>query len=685
MKPVQLLTLASLLSQGTLACIEHLLQARTPDPNATSIRQREPTPRTKTAINNVHVFDGTKLTPLQTIIIDGEHITTNTSNIETTVDGKGGSPNMWSTPTMNIARYAFSNPLLLQFIGHQIGGRAATRMYTRTSWPFTLLASRSWQVQMPLGLLMPTSPVPLGLTLHFELENLVEAGLMTVEALCAATELAAQHHRLTDRGKIAPGMRADLILLNSNPLANISNTRDIAKMWVGGIEYKDVANSTGVSNVPAHITGKGGASGPGSGSGSGGSGPNGISEAGAVASTSDFAHNRAMSDSKAAQPPDPEMANEKSSIEPEAQQNTSSYAQNKQSFSAFASLGLLDRFLAIWIFLAMAVGIILGNFAPSMSPALAKGTFVGEFFAILIRHINAWIAVGLLVMMYPILCKVQYESLHQLLTKRALWKQIGFSVVVNWIVAPFLMLGLSWAFLPDKSHLRIGLILVGLGRCIAMVLIWNALAGGNNDYCAILVAVNSILQMVLFAPLAIFFLRVISDENDIVSISYSVVATSVAAFLGIPLGAAILTRFSLRFIAGPAWYERVFIRFVSPWSLIGLLYTILVLFAEQGHQVVHQIVSVLRVAAPLVVYFTIVFFTTVGICRMLGFEYQFLVTQSFTAASNNFELAIAVAIATFGPDSDEALASTVGPLIEVPVLLGLVYALRWVAGRWGWK
>ncbi|KAL7911723.1 sodium bile acid symporter family domain-containing protein [Trichoderma velutinum] len=381
---------------------------------------------------------------------------------------------------------------------------------------------------------------------------------------------------------------------------------------------------------------------------------------------------------------EPEMKQEKPSNDIEAQQTDSddahhidgSNAQQKRSFSAFASLGLLDRFLAVWIFLAMAVGIILGNFVPSMSPALEKGKFVG---------VSVPIAIGLLVMMYPILCKVQYESLHKLLNKKELWKQIGFSIVVNWIIAPFLMLGLSWAFLPDKSHLRIGLILVGLGRCIAMVLIWNALAGGNNDYCAILVAVNSILQIVLFAPLAIFFLNVISDENDKIPISYSVVATSVAAFLGIPLGAAVITRFSLRFIAGPAWYDRIFIRFVSPWSLIGLLYTILVLFAAQGHQVVHQIVSVLRVAAPLVVYFAIVFFTTVSICRMLGFEYQFLVTQSFTAASNNFELAIAVAVATFGPNSDEALASTVGPLIEVPVLLGLVYALRWVANRWGWK
>ncbi|KAF3076314.1 Arsenical-resistance protein Acr3 [Trichoderma lentiforme] len=367
-----------------------------------------------------------------------------------------------------------------------------------------------------------------------------------------------------------------------------------------------------------------------------------------------------MSDHKAMEAQDasePDLRQEKPSTDIEAQQTDSHDArhindnnvQQKRSFSAFASLGLLDRFLAVWIFLAMAIGIILGNFVPSMSPALEKGKFVG----VSVSH-------GELLLLFDnALQDTDSQKLAQL--------------------------ALSWAFLPDKSHLRTGLILVGLGRCIAMVLIWNALAGGNNDYCAILVAVNSILQIVLFAPLAIFFLNVISDENDIAPISYSVVATSVAAFLGIPLGAAVITRFGLRCIAGPAWYDRIFIRFVSPWSLIGLLYTILVLFAAQGHQVVHQIVSVLRVAAPLVVYFAIVFFTTVGICRMLGFEYQFLVTQSFTAASNNFELAIAVAVATFGPNSDEALASTVGPLIEVPVLLGLVYALRWVANRWGWK
>lgn len=218
-----------------------------------------------------------------------------------------------------------------------------------------------------------------------------------------------------------------------------------------------------------------------------------------------------------------------------------------------------------------------------------------------------------------------------------------------------------------------------------MVLIWNGLAGGDSEYCAILVAINSILQMALYAPMAIFFISIISGEEGALEVSYSTVATSVAVFLGIPLGAAVITRFSLRAMLGSDWYERVFLRIVSPWSLIGLLYTILILFASQGHQVVHQIVSVIRVAAPLIVYFIIIFFATLLVARKWGFGYPLSTTQSFTAASNNFELAIAVAIATYGPGSDQALAATVGPLIEVPVLLGLVYLLRWVSDRWTWR
>ena len=219
-----------------------------------------------------------------------------------------------------------------------------------------------------------------------------------------------------------------------------------------------------------------------------------------------------------------------------------------------------------------------------------------------------------------------------------------------------------------------------------MVLIWTGLAGGDNEYCAILVAINSVLQMVLFAPLALLFIVVISrgttGDGDI---SYTVVAKSVAVFLGIPLGAAVITRVTLRKVIGPSWYEKQFLKWISPWSLIGLIFTILILFASQGKQVVHQIVSVVRVAAPLIVYFAIIFLATVWITRKLGFGYRLACTQSFTAASNNFELAIAVAVATFGVDSDQALAATVGPLIEVPVLLGLVYVIKWYGRRTKWQ
>ncbi|KFY90353.1 hypothetical protein V498_06024 [Pseudogymnoascus sp. VKM F-4517 (FW-2822)] len=369
-------------------------------------------------------------------------------------------------------------------------------------------------------------------------------------------------------------------------------------------------------------------------------------------------------------------------------------SRNASKESAFKGLGLLDRFLAVWIFLAMAIGIILGNFVDNVGPALQKGTFVG---------VSIPIAVGLLVMMYPILCKVQFETLHHVFREREVWIQILFSIVLNWIIAPLIMvpalsssslttptnprylqLALSWAFLPDKPSLREGLILVGIARCIAMVLIWTSLAGGSTSYCAILVAINSLLQMVLFAPLAILYITIIS-RGTASPISYAVAAQSVAVFLGIPLGAAILTRLILRRVCGGDWYDRVFVRFISPLSLLGLLFTILVLFASQGRNVVQQIVSVVRVAAPLIVYFALIFFLTLLACYKLGFGYKVSTTQAFTAASNNFELAIAVAVAAFGPDSEQALAATVGPLVEVPVLLGLVYVVKWVGKRRGWK
>jgi len=375
-------------------------------------------------------------------------------------------------------------------------------------------------------------------------------------------------------------------------------------------------------------------------------------------------------------PPDLAAQDLKGNPDPEKQQQNAEEAPNVAKTSAFKSLGWLDRFLAVWIFLAMAVGIILGEFVPNTGPALQKEMFVG---------VSVPIAIGLLVMIYPIMCKVRFETLHRVFKTREIWKQIAFSILLNWIIAPLLMLGLAWAFLPDEAGLREGLILVGLARCIAMVLIWIGLSGGDGEYGAILVAINSILQMVLFAPLAILFIKVISHEEGPLDIGYSTVAKSVAAFLGIPLGAAIITRFGLRKLAGPKWYDQMFVKLISPWSLIGLLYTIIVLFASQGDHVVHQVVSVVRVAAPLVVYFAVIFFSTLFVTHKLGFGYKLASTQSFTAASNNFELAIAVAVATYGPNSDQALASTVGPLIEVPVLLGLVYVIKYIGKKRGWK
>ena len=211
------------------------------------------------------------------------------------------------------------------------------------------------------------------------------------------------------------------------------------------------------------------------------------------------------------------------------------------------------------------------------------------------------------------------------------------------------------------------------------------MAGGDSQYCAILVAINSVLQMVLYAPFAVFFIKVISHSTTSISLSYSTVATSVAVFLGIPLGAAIATRLTIRTFISVSWYDETFLKWVSPLSLIGLLYTILVLFASEGHQVVHQIVSVVRVAAPLIVYFIVIFGLTLWTTWRFGFGYSLAATQSFTGASNNFELAIAVAVSTFGTNSDQALATTVGPLIEVPVLLSLVYLVRWVGRRYDWK
>ncbi|KAF1985520.1 arsenical-resistance protein ACR3 [Aulographum hederae CBS 113979] len=351
-------------------------------------------------------------------------------------------------------------------------------------------------------------------------------------------------------------------------------------------------------------------------------------------------------------------------------------------------LSILDRFLVVWILLAMAIGMVLGAKVPSAGPTLQRGTFVG---------VSIPIAIGLLLMMYPILCKIRFESLITRLFRRqttpskssspSLLKHLLLSILLNWLLAPALMTALAWAFLPDRPDLRTGLIYVGIARCIAMVLVWTDLAGGDGEFCAVLVALNSVLQMVLFAPLAVFWVGVVGGEEveGGVGEGYRRVAVSVAVFLGIPLGAAVVTRLILRALIGDHAYKAHFLRYISPISLLGLLYTIIVLFASQGAHVVDQITSVLRVCAPLLVYFLVVFSATIFLCWKLGFGYGVSCAQGFTAASNNFELAIAVVVAVYGAGSGQALASTVGPLIEVPVLVALVYVLKWVRRRWGWK
>ncbi|KAL1641739.1 arsenicals resistance [Didymella pomorum] len=354
--------------------------------------------------------------------------------------------------------------------------------------------------------------------------------------------------------------------------------------------------------------------------------------------------------------------------------NTSGLYKKQADLPPLKGLSFLDRFLVLWILIAMGVGIAIGNTVDNAGPALQRGEFVG---------VSIPIAIGLLVMMYPILCKVRYETLHLLLSHKDLWIQIGISFVLNWVIAPLFMVGLAWAFLPDRQDLREGLIFVGIARCIAMVLIWTDLAKGDGDYCAVLVAFNSILQIVLFAPLAIFYVQIVSHGAK-TNVSYEKVAQSVGVFLGIPLGAAVLTRLVLKAIIGEERYQRRFLRYIGPFSLIGLLYTIIVLFASQGAHVVRQITDVLRVCAPLLVYFLVLFSATVWFCYKMGFAYKLSCVQGFTAASNNFELAIAVVVAVYGASSGQALASTVGPLIEVPVLVVLVYVLQWLRKRWQW-
>jgi ACR3 family arsenite transporter len=321
----------------------------------------------------------------------------------------------------------------------------------------------------------------------------------------------------------------------------------------------------------------------------------------------------------------------------------------------------------------MALGLGLGYFAPGVK---------NVFNALSIGTVSLPIAIGLLWMMYPVLAKVKYEELGKI---TGALRQFGVSLTLNWLIGPAIMFALAWLFLPDLPGYRTGLILTGLARCIAMVLIWNMLAGGDSEYCAVLVALNSVFQIVMYSPLAYFYLRIVpgwfGGAGTAVDISMWDIARSVLIFLGLPLAAGILTRFTLLKRKGAEWYDTRFIPRLGPTALVGLLFTIVVMFSLQGDKILAQPLDVLRVALPLVVYFALMFAVSFALSVGLKFSYEMAATQSFTAASNNFELAIAVAIGTFTIASPEALATVIGPLIEVPVLVGLVYVALWIRGK----
>lgn len=336
-------------------------------------------------------------------------------------------------------------------------------------------------------------------------------------------------------------------------------------------------------------------------------------------------------------------------------------------------LSFIDRFLPLWIILAMAFGLALGRIFPDLGEWLDRVKLAG---------VSLPIAIGLLWMMYPVLARVRYESLGRF---RAQTNLLGLSMILNWVVGPLLMFGLAWAFLPDEPAYRNGIILIGLARCIAMVLIWNQLACGDGDVAAVLVAVNSVFQILMYSVLGWLFLTVIPQwfgaAGTNVDISMGVIAKNVAIFLGIPLLAGFLTRYWLVGAKGERWYNESFLTRIGPTALLGLLYTIVLMFAMQGVRLLDQPWDIVRIALPLVIYFLVMFSVAFLAARRMGFGYEETSAIAFTASGNNFELAIAVAIGVFGITSGEALAGVVGPLIEVPVLIALVYVSLWLRDR----
>ena len=334
-----------------------------------------------------------------------------------------------------------------------------------------------------------------------------------------------------------------------------------------------------------------------------------------------------------------------------------------------AKLSTLDRYLAVWILAAMALGLALGRLIPSLGAALDS---------IQVAGISLPIALGLLVMMYPVLAKVRYNETGRVLSDR---KLMVTSLVINWVLAPAFMFVLAWIFLADLPEYRTGLIIVGLARCIAMVFIWNDLACGDREAAAVLVAINSVFQVFAFGALGWFYLQLLPSWLGLptTSAEFSIwtITLSVLVFLGIPLVAGYLTRTFGEKARGREWYEDKFLPKIGPWALYGLLFTIVLLFALQGDNIIAKPLDVVRIALPLLVYFLVVFGASMLIGRALRMGYARTTTLAFTAASNNFELAIAVAIATFGVTSGQALAGVVGPLIEVPLLVALVYVALW--------